>query len=266
MVPLFFAHELMNPLLLTTVMLGIGAFCLASSAVYVLNDIADVEKDRAHSVKQHRPLAAGTVSRKGAVAFLAPLLFCSGMLGVLWTNTAFFLLLCTYVVLNVAYSLVLQRIIMADVLCVAAGFVIRVFAGAVLIDVRVSGWLLTMTLLLALFITFAKRRCDLALMAPGNDAQGAIYNRQVLSRLLVGLAVVTSLCYVAYTLWPAVIREHQAPRLYISAIWVVLGMGRYMAVVFRSQQDCSPVRTVLRDTYLQACVVLWVVTMGILIY
>lgn len=263
-VPLFFAHQLMNGPLLINVAKGFAAFCLASSAVYVCNDMVDVEKDRAHATKRFRPLAAGKVSLRGAVCFFGLLLCGSGILAFTWTDPLFVMLMTGYVGLNVLYSLVLQKVVLADVLCVATGFVIRVFAGAALIDVQVSGWLAAMTLLLALLITFAKRRCDLTLIM--QDGYDTHYNSRNLAVVVAGLAVITGLSYIVYTLYPSIIAEHQEPRLYFSAVWVVLGIGRYLWIVLRATQDCSPVRMILKDRYLQTCVVCWVGTMWLLIY
>lgn len=252
--------------LLAAVAQGFAAFCLASSAVYVMNDIVDVDKDRLHPVKRHRPLAAGAVSPRGAMAFFAMLLVLSSLLAAPWQQLNFFLLMCGYVVLNAAYSLVLQKVFLADALSVAGGFVIRVFSGSVLIGVRVSWWLTAMTLLLALFIAFAKRRCDLVAMNETGGWPGRQYSRRFLSRAVKFLAALSCLLYIGYTLWPPVIQEHGTGMLCLSALWVVPGIARYLWLVFRSGRDCAPVRSLLTDVYLQACVVLWVATLWLLIY
>ncbi len=264
-VPLFFSHNFFDLPRLLLVTFGFIALCLAASAVYVFNDLIDVAQDRQHPTRCGRPLAAGEIGRGGAVVFLLLLLVTVGATLFLIADQAYAAAIAAYLLLNIFYSLWLQKIVGLDVLCVSLGFVLRVLAGAVIIGVSVSNWLAGLTFLLALLLVFAKRRCDLA--ASGAEPGAAGYNLKFLTIGVVVLAGVSILAYLSYTLSPAVIAEHGAPNLYFSAIWVVLGLGRYLTLVFFvPQPECSPVLVVSRDSWLQLSIFLWLSTLWLIIY
>ncbi len=267
-VPLFFAHRITDVALLISAFYGFAGFCLAASAVYVLNDMVDVDQDRAHPLKRFRPLAAKTVERKEALFLLLFLLVLGIPLHLLIADSAYSLLLLAYVALNIFYSFWLQRFPVIDSLCVAAGFVFRIFAGALVIEVSVSGWLTGLTFLLALFIAFAKRWCDWFAGKENREPTGptAAYTSRSLAMMVVVTAVLTAVGYMAYTLSPAVVTEHNAPYLYLSGIWVLPGIGRYLHIVFRSDGDCSPVTVLFKDVYLQVLILLWLLTLWAILY
>ncbi len=261
-VPLFFAHRLTDWSSLAAVLLGFAGFCMAASAVYVFNDIVDREKDAGHAVKRCRPIAAGKVSVPGALAFCLILSAMAGVICLLIFRTAYFMVILLYLVVNLIYSLRLQKTAGLDAVCVAAGFVLRVFAGAAVIDVPVSGWLAGLTFLLALFLAFSKRRCEI-MGAGGPVAAG---NRTLLNGGVIFLAAASLAGYVGYTLSPAVIREHAAPDLFLTSVWVALGLFRYLKVGLNPAGDCSPVSVFLKDRWLQVFVLLWIGTLWWVMY
>ena len=174
--PLVFAQKLTDPEAVHLALQAFVAFCLASSAVYIFNDIRDRAEDRLHPLKRNRPLAAGTVSVQAAamlaVAVAAGALAIGARLG-----TGFLLVLTAYLVLNQLYSLSLKHVVILDVMVVSLGFVLRVIAGGIAIAVQISAWLLLCTFFVALFLAFSKRRHELMLLT--DDASG---QRPVLSR------------------------------------------------------------------------------------
>ncbi|MGB3561829.1 MAG: UbiA family prenyltransferase, partial [Thermoanaerobaculia bacterium] len=162
--PLVFAQQMRDPVALGNALLAFVAFCCASSAVYLFNDLRDREEDRQHPLKRHRPIAAGVVSVPAAsltaVALVIVTLAISANLGLAFTG---FVLV--YLLLNLLYSLGFKEFVILDVMIVSLGFVLRVLGGGAAIDVEVSAWLLLCTFLLALFLAFSKRRHELILMA-----------------------------------------------------------------------------------------------------
>lgn len=265
LVPIFFAHKITELALLIPSIYAFAGFCVAASTVYVFNDLIDIDKDRRHPEKCRRPLAAGHISRNGAYWLLALLLLLTILANLLIANRMYSCLIIFYILLNIFYSFKLQQLVMIDGLCVAAGFVLRVFAGAVVINVPVSGWLAGLTFLLALFVSLAKRRCD-AIVVGNGDKKNISYNPQFLSIAVIILAVLTSTGYLAYTLSPAIIAEHQAPNLYWTSVWVILGIFRYTKIVFSPEHDCSPVAVLLRDVYLQGFVLGWLFSLWAILY
>lgn len=264
--PIFFAHQITDMALLIPVLYVFFGFCLAASTVYVFNDLIDINKDRCHSEKRRRPLAAGDISRTGARWLLAVLFLLTILSVLLIANRAYTFLIILYILLNILYSLKLQRLAVIDGLCVAAGFVLRIFAGAVVINVSVSGWLVGLTFLLALFVSFAKRRCDTIFMEKNGGGIPPGYSPFFLSIAVIVLAALTCIGYLAYTLSPGVIAEHQAPRLYLTGGWVILGICRYTKIVFSPESDCSPVAVLLKDIYLQVFVSGWLLSLWLLLY
>jgi len=256
-VPLFFAHRLADWRSLTAVFTGFAGFCLAASAVYVFNDIADRKKDAGHPVKRVRPVAAGRVGLFEAWIFCLFLTIMAGVCSLLVFRLSYFFVLLVYMVINLLYSLELQNVPGVNSGCVAAGFVLRVFAGAAVIDVPVSYWLAGLTFLLALFLTFSKRQCE-KMSAGGAAIDG---RRAFPGAWLVSLAAVCLAGYVGYTLSPGVIREHAAPDLFLTSVWVALGFFRYLQVGFNPAGDCSPVSVFLRDKPLQLIVLSWIGTL-----
>ncbi len=246
---------------------GFIGFCLAASAVYVFNDMVDAGSDAVHPLRHKRPLAAAAVTVRSARVFLLVLLGLACLCCLLLGSVEYCLVLAGYVVLNVFYTLKLKRLPVVDALCVATGFLLRVFAGAVVIEVPVSPWLAGLTFVLALVLAFAKRRCDRDIcQAAGGAPTSVVYNQRLLTVMIIVPALVTMAGYVFYTLSPAVIREHEAPRLYLTAPWVALGLLRYLWIVFGRRRQCYPVEALLRDHWLQVIILGWVVSLWLVIY
>jgi 4-hydroxybenzoate polyprenyltransferase len=242
------------------VLAAAGLFCLISSAIYLVNDIRDVEADRAHPVKCRRPIAAGTVST-GTAWITAFLLLLAGLLGALRLAAPFALLVCGYVTLQLAYTFGLKRVALLDVFMIAIGFVLRAVAGALVIDVRISPWLLLCTFLLALFLGLCKRRHEKRLLAD-EDAQQhrealAGYEERLLD-LLIGVAASAAVvAYAIYTLTPETVVRFGTSRLGLTIPFVVFGVFRYLVLVYRHEQGGRPEKVLLTDRVLIATVLLY---------
>ncbi|THB66495.1 MAG: decaprenyl-phosphate phosphoribosyltransferase [Desulfovibrio sp.] len=267
--PLFFAHQLGDIQAAVSAVWAFLAFCLASSAVYIFNDLHDVAEDRLHPHKRHRPLASGQVSRCKAVGVMALLLAGAAGLAAGLLPLGVLAFLGGYLVLNVAYTVFFKHMAVIDVMCVAAGFVLRVFAGGAAVGVEVSHWLVLMTFLLAVFLGLAKRWGDLMLVDNGDQAPRKSlhgYNTQFVAAAMSTMAAVVIVSYIQYTVSEDVAVKHGTEHLYLTTFWVVIGLLRYMQQAFVQRRTCPPTRMVLRDVLLQAVILCWIVTFYFLLY
>lgn len=226
-------------------------FCLASSAVYLLNDIRDVEADRRHPEKRDRPLAAGRITMPQALMSATGLLVVC-FLGSCILSQPLTCVLFTYVTLQLAYSLWLKQVAMLDVFVIAAGFVLRAIAGAVVLhDVGISAWLLLCTFLIALFLGLCKRRHEKQLLddedAAGHRPSLLHYDRALLDHLIVVAAACTIVSYSIYTLWPDTTRKFGTSALGFTIPFVIFGIFRYMDLVYRHDKGGQPERILLTD-------------------
>jgi len=237
-----------------------GLFCLISSAIYLVNDIRDVEADRAHPVKRRRPIAAGELSI-GAAWAMSLLLLATGLGGGFFLSANFCLLACGYVALQLAYTFGLKRVALLDVFMIAIGFVLRAVGGALAIDVRISPWLLLCTFLLALFLGLCKRRHEKRLLADCDAQQHrealAGYEEGLLDMLIGIAASATVVSYAIYTLSPETVSRFGTSRLGLTIPFVVFGVFRYLDLVYRHEQGGRPEKVLLTDRTLIVTVLLY---------
>ncbi len=256
---LVFAFELTK---VDQVLRSVAAFvvlCAASSAVYVLNDIVDREKDRTHPDKRTRAIASGAISIPSAFALMLVLALGSLAAGYALAP-AFCGAVAGLILLNLLYSFLLKKIMLVDVIAIALGFVIRGIAGALVLDVRFTNWLVVCTLFLALFLALGKRRREIGLL----EAE-AINHREVLGHytvpyldsLMMILAGATLLTYTIYTCSPEVVARTGTDKLYLSLPFVVYGLFRYLYLVHHKKGGGDPSRTLLKDAPLLITVLLW---------
>ena len=235
---------------------GFGLFCLISSAVYIFNDLLDVESDRQHPVKKNRPIASGKLPVSIAVAV--------GIVLVLFTLAAGYLLawqfaltLLVYFALMLAYSKWLKRILILDVLILAAGFVLRVHAGTTLIVVeRFSPWLYVLMTLLALYLGFGKRRAELALLAQSAAGQRKVFDGYTIPLLDQFITIVSGTTIVAYSLY-TFFRPDAPESLMLTIPFVVYAIFRYLYLVQVKQIGGEPEEILLTDRPLQISILLW---------
>lgn len=232
-------------------LIAFGAFCALSGAVYIFNDVRDVDADREHPTKRHRPIAAGDLSPRTALIWAG--VFATGALvtaGLLGPYVLLFAGL--YLAQNVAYSLKLKQVAFIDVGLIASGFLLRVLAGGAAIAVPVSGWLLACTVLIALFLGFGKRAHELAWAehsgkSTATRAALAGYRLPHLKLAIYALGAVTCVAYGVYTLEPHTIEYFGTRHLVWSTPFVVLGILRFMSLALWKPKDESPTEAMLRD-------------------
>ena len=271
LIPMFFGGRLLNADDVIASVVTFFAFSFAASAIYCFNDIVDVEADRRHPVKCHRPIASGAVSVPTAYALMVILVLLSALL-------LFFLpqragetagIVAFYFLLNMAYCLWLKRHAIIDVCTVAFGFVLRILAGGMACNVAVSNWLVLMTFLLALFLSFAKRRDDVLRMNETGEPprRNTIrYNITFVNQAITITGTVTLVCYIMYTVSPEVVSRFHAPYLYLTSIFVLVGLLRYMQLTVVDEVSGDPTKILLRDRFTQAIVVAWIMAFLLIIY
>jgi len=242
-------------------------FCMVSSSTYLFNDVIDYEKDRVHPRKSKRPIASGVVSRKNALVLAAILLVVAVAVAWFVMNTLTLMILLSYAVLNVFYSLVLKHVVILDVMTIAVGFVLRAVGGGIAISVPISAWLVVCTILLALFLGFGKRRHELSSledMAIDHRKILEHYSTYFLDQMIAVATASTVMAYTFYTLSPEVEEKLGVEHLEISVPFVLYGIFRYLYLIHKKEEGGSPSRLMLTDFPLLINVLLWFATVLIL--
>jgi 4-hydroxybenzoate polyprenyltransferase len=245
-----------------------GIFCLLSGAVYLINDVADRDSDRRHPLKKRRPIASGALPVPAAL-LSAVVLGGLALAGAFALGLAFFAVAAAYLALLGLYSAALKHVVIIDVLTVAIGFVLRAVAGAVAIDVSISQWLLVCTILLALFISLAKRRHELVLLADGAVSHRPIldeYSPYLLDQMIAVVTASTLIAYVFYTISPETEQKFGTQWLGLSVPFPLYGIFRYLYLVHKREGGGSPADLLLTDRPLLLCVTLWAVSVVLIIY
>src|SRR5262245_48056850 len=243
-------------------------FCVLSGVVYLINDVLDRENDRVHPLKAKRPIASGaldlTTALSAAGVFGAAALAAAFALG-----PKFGVVAAGYLALQTLYSGPLKKMVIIDVLTIAAGFVLRAVAGAIAVDVEISHWLLVCTVQLALFIALAKRRHELTLLADGAIGHRPIlieYSPSLLDQMIAIVASSTVIAYAFYTISPETQQKFGTDLLGLTIPFPLYGIFRYLYLVHRREGGGSPADLLLTDRPLLACVALWALAVAVIIY
>ena len=266
--PLFFALKITDTTLLFNDIIAFIAFSLTTSAVYTLNDYHDIEEDRQHPKKKDRPLASGAISKSQAITIMSVLVVAG------FTLMAFLSLkatgiLAVYVIMNIAYSFYLKHVAILDVVIIAIGFVLRLFIGSAVTGIPLSMWIVVMTFLLALFMALAKRRDDVLIyLDTGKKMRKVIdgYNLQFLDTAMAIMASVVIVSYTIYTTSPEVVARVHSEYLYLTSLFVILGIMRYLQVAFVLKDSGSPTKIVFKDRFMQLTLIGWVLTFAWILY
>lgn len=262
-----FGHAWRDTATVVDALLLLVAFSAVASGVYIFNDLADRAADRAHPLKQHRPLAANRVSLPLAVALALFLLATGAVLGYLVSFTAL-LLLGSYVALNALYSLGLKQVVIIDVFLIAAGFMLRLLAGTLGLDIEPSQWLLLCGFMLTLFFGFAKRWAELVSLDNGIAASRAVlsdYTPVLLEKLIAVTATGTILSYALYTMSAETIRTHGTDALIYTVPFVAYGVFRFLYLLHARQKGEDASSDIVLDPHLIAVTLAWAATTALLI-
>ena len=270
--PLFFNGQLLNLPREYNALIAFFAFSLAASSVYCFNDIYDVEADRLHPVKQKRPIASGAITISTAYLLMAICLILSGLvLTMLESKVRYelFGLIGFYYLLNIAYGIVLKRLPIVDVIIVAIGFVLRILAGGLATVTPISEWIVIMTFLLALFLAFAKRRDDVVIFQNTGvnlRKNTANYNLDFVNQVLTIIATITIVAYIMYTISPEVTTRFNCKYVYVTAVFVLIGIIRYLQITLVNLQSGDPTKIFLKDRFIQICILGWLIVFLVIIY
>lgn len=265
--PLFFSGAFLNNDLLYKTILCFISFCLASSSVYIMNDYFDINEDKLHPIKSKRPLAAGTVSKKNALILFIILLNSSFLISYT-NNISVFYIIVFYFILNLFYTLILKHIALLDINIIAIGFVLRILAGGFSASIEPSIWILIETYLLALFLALAKRRTDFVLHTKGFEVRKNIegYSLIFIDIILGVLTSIITICYIFYCISPEVKQHYQSDLVYLSIIFVLNGLIRYLKLAIVDQTTYSPTIIILKDRFIQITILGWIMLLGSLLY
>ena len=271
MVPLFFGGALFDFKSLIAGAITFIVYSFAASSIYCFNDIHDVDDDRRHPAKCHRPVASGAVSIFQAYVLMALMILLSMICIIFLPENKFETggVILFYWVLNIAYCAKLKRYAIVDVCIVAFGFVLRLFAGGFASDILLSKWIVLMTFLITLFMSFAKRRDDVLRMEETGEAprRNTIrYNLTFINQAITITASVTLVCYIMYTVSPEVIENFHTDYLYLTSVFVLLGLLRYIQLAVVDKESGDPTKIILKDHFTQLIVFAWLVSFIIIIY
>lgn len=264
---LFFAERLVDTAAVVRVGAAFVVFCLLSSAVYLMNDIADREADRQHPTKRHRAIASGRISVRAAGLI-------GGLLTVVALGTALVLGLPfataagSYLLLNVAYSLRLKRVAILDVMIIAAGFLLRAWSGALVIEVAMSHWLVLCTALVALFLGFVKRRQEIVALGRGGEQRPSLreYSLPFLDQMIAVVTSSTILAYSLYAFSDEVAERLGSRRMGLTIPFVLFGIFRYLYLVHQRGEGDNPTAVVLSDKPLLANILIWAAVVFLAVY
>ena len=267
-IPLFFSGQFFSTHILLMLLAGFFCFSFVASSIYIINDYRDIEEDKIHPVKYKRPLASGAVGKNSAI-LLCLILLAIGFTAAWFIGEKFMFVLGIYFLLNLAYSFGLKKISILDIIIVSIGFVLRVKAGAVIAVIGLSEWLTIMIFLLALFMAIAKRRDDVLLkLASGKEMRKAVsgYNLDFINTALSLICAVIIVSYFMYTMSPEVIERMGTHRLYYTCLFVLMGIFRYLQIIYVNHDSQSPTKILYKDRFIQATIVLWIISFYVIIY
>ena len=265
---LMFGQKLLDVEAVSRTVAAFVVLCVLSGVVYLVNDLFDQEADRIHPTKRFRPIASGELSRGIAVAWAVAL--GSAALGVAaWLGPLFALIAAAYLLLFVLYSQWLKHIVIVDVMSIAIGFVLRAVAGAAVIGVPVSDWLLVCTVLLALFLGLSKRRHELTLLADSAAGHRRIldeYNPYLLDQMISVVTASTLMAYIIYCTSQETIERFGTRNLVLTVPLPIYGILRYLYLVHRRDGGGNPSELLITDRPLLICVALWGLVTTLVIY
>lgn len=265
---LIFSKNVFVPVMTLRVTVAFFLFCLVSGVVYIINDVLDVERDRLHPTKKERPVASGRLGARVALTFAFPLLFII-LTGIYYVSPRLCFMLLLYFLLNIAYSVKLKEIVLLDVFSIAAGFVIRVISGALVIDVFISSWLVICTILLALFLAFSKRRHEIVVLeefAANHRKILSEYSTTFLDQMISVVAASTVVSYALYTMSEETVAKFNTQKLIFTIPFVLYGIFRYLYLVHQKSGGGNPTAHLFTDIPLIINILLWITVASVIIY
>ena len=265
---LLFSKNLLNLSKDIDALVGFIIFCMITGCSYIINDLVDLEKDKLHPTKSQRPIASGRLNKTTAIKITTIICLVS-LSFAFYINSFFGIIVLTYFLLNIGYSIYLKNIVIIDVVTIASGFVLRVLGGAVIISVTSSQWLVLCTILLSLFLGFSKRRHELVLLednATGHRKVLEHYSPYFLDQMISVVTASTLICYALYTMSKDTIEKLGTSKLIYTIPFVLYGIFRYLYLVHQKEKGGSPTEVVFTDKPMIINISLWVIASVMFIY
>ncbi|HHT9107232.1 MAG TPA: decaprenyl-phosphate phosphoribosyltransferase [Candidatus Wunengus sp. YC63] len=265
---LLFSKNLLNPSKDIEAIIGFVIFCMVTGCAYMVNDLVDLEKDKLHPVKSRRPLASGKLKKETALKIIV-LVCLASLFFAFYMNILFGFIVLAYFLLNIGYSIYLKNIVIIDVVSIAAGFVLRVLGGAVIISVVASQWLILCTILLSLFLGFSKRRHELILLEDSATSHRKVlehYSPYFLDQMIAVVTASTLICYALYTMSRDTVEKLGTSKLIYTIPFVLYGIFRYLYLVHQKEEGGSPTEIMFTDKPMIINLCLWVISSVVFIY
>lgn len=266
---LVFSRNLTSPAYVLNACVGFALFSFCAGNVYVLNDIKDRKKDELHPEKRNRPIASGNLSVVAGLIMSCISLIVVSLFSFIYYRQ-FSYVLFFYIGLQIFYTLIGKNIVIIDILAIGLGFVLRAMAGAVIINVPVSPWLLLCTYLLALFLAAAKRKYELTQYENGviklTRTTLEFYSNKLLDQIISAVTASTIMSYALYTIDPVTVNKFKTTSLIYSVPFVMYGLFRYLYLIYKENSGGSPDKVILKDSHIILNLVLWILSILIIIY
>ena len=273
--PLFFDRHLFDIEYFIPSVLMFLSYCFAASSIYCFNDIWDVDADRKHPKKCKRPIACGAISKTCGYVLMIICFIISYAIIFLndWKigmgSFALYGIIAFYILMNITYCVKLKQVAIVDVFVIAVGFVLRIMAGGFATGIYLSHWIVLMTFLLALFLAFAKRRDDVVMYEESGVMMRKNVNRYNLTFMNQAIAIVASItmvCYIMYTVSPEVIERFHSSYIYVTSVFVLAGIIRYLQITIVDVKSGSPTKVLMNDRFIQTCLLGWLTVFALILY
>jgi decaprenyl-phosphate phosphoribosyltransferase len=268
LLPLFFSGELINVSQIFNGLIAFVAFSISASAIYIFNDYMDIKNDRKHPKKKYRPLANGSINKNTGL-FLMIVFLITGVFVMYFVSINSLIVLIIYIILNLLYSLKLKQISLLDICIISIGFVLRLYVGSFAYNVELEFWIIVMTFLLALFLALAKRRDDVLIL---NNTKTKMrksidgYNLKLIDESMSIMSSVIIVAYIQYTTSFKIIEKFNNENLYLTSLFVIFGIMRYLQITLVKKKSGSPTEVVLKDKIIQINLIFWILSFAWIIY
>ena len=260
--PLFFNFDFNLDLYISVTFASI-LFYMMSSSIYIFNDLIDLPRDKLHPIKKHRPIASEKITTQEAKYFLSVLLLSTIAISIIFNFELFFILL-IYLIINIFYSLILKEVFLLDMIIIATGFVLRLFAGAVVVDISLSSWIIIITFLLASFLAISKRMDNVNSINQESSNISKIYTERNIKSIILILSITLVGSYISFTMYSEIITKYNITYLPLNSVLVIIGVLRYLYIIFNTPKNYDPVAIFFGDTLLKLIFIIWIVSFYIL--
>ena len=260
--PLFFNFDFNLDLYISVTFASI-LFYMMSSSIYIFNDLIDLPRDKLHPIKKHRPIASEKITTQEAKYFLSVLLLSTTTISIIFNFELFFILL-IYLIINIFYSLILKEVFLLDMIIIATGFVLRLYAGAVVVDISLSSWIIIITFLLASFLAISKRMDNVNGINQESSNISKIYTERNIKSIILILSITLVGSYISFTMYSEIITKYNITYLPLNSVLVIIGVLRYLYIIFNTPKNYDPIAIFFGDTLLKLIFIIWIVSFYIL--